>query len=273
MYVWDTAMTAIVLVESNGSLKSLKAKDLSEATLFKKCGFRNADHFQKRTSWTVNLNGIGENNITVSLWAKDFGKSNYENKYELPAFANKTMYYGPCTLVRTEGSDIVDLPVELWQQIYNQLVQADSGSVSGSSSITIENIIQMDTSRTTTVEAEANENEDGNESAVTGVENVDNIVTGTTKPPAATKRIRSRPSKRKAAVLLDQQSVPNDDKAVIPVPTTTTAAISKKKVKSATTTTTSSEPENTSTSNFYDTGTIGGLELTEEPYLYSDPEM
>ena len=270
MYVWDTAMTAIVLVESNGSLKSLKAKDLSEATLFKKCGFRNADHFQKRTSWTVNLNG--ENNITVSLWAKDFGKSNYENKYELPAFGNKTMYYGPCTLVRTEGSDIVDLPVELWQQIYNQLVQADN--VSSSSSMPIENIIQMDTSRTTTVEAEANENEDGNESAVTGVENVDvNINTGTTKPPAATKRIRSRPSKRKAAVLLDQQSVPNDDKAVIPVPTTTTAAVSKKKVKSATTTTTSTEPENTSTSNFYDTGTIGGLELTEEPYLYSDPEM
>lgn len=112
-------MTAIVLVESNGLLKSLKAKDLTEETLYKKCGFRNADHFAKRATWTAVLKN--NDSVTVSLWAKDDGKANYANKYVLPNPLDKTSFYGPCTLVRTMESTIVDLPLAMWTEMYDLL--------------------------------------------------------------------------------------------------------------------------------------------------------
>ena len=112
-------MTAIVLVESNGLLKSLKAKDLTEDTLYKKCGFRNADHFAKRATWTTLLKN--NDSVTVSLWAKDDGKANYANKYSLPNPVDKTSFYGPCTLVRTMESTIVDLPLTMWTEMYDLL--------------------------------------------------------------------------------------------------------------------------------------------------------
>jgi len=167
-------MTAIVLIESSGLLKSLKAKDLTEETLYKKCGFRNADHFAKRATWTALLKS--NENITVSLWAKDDGKANYANKYALPNPVDKTSFYGPCTLVRTMQSTIVDLPLDMWTEMYDLLTKTDD---------------MKDETVDVIIDKNEEEIEEELASAVTVVD---------VNPPAQKKRVRVENKKRKAVL-------------------------------------------------------------------------
>ena len=76
-------MTSIVLIETNGTVKTLKAKEVTADSLYKKCGFRIADDFVRRHTWRVRLNKSDEERFIVSVWAKKSGKANFENKYRL----------------------------------------------------------------------------------------------------------------------------------------------------------------------------------------------
>ena len=49
-------MTSIVLVEYTGNIKNIKTKEFSFETLYKKCGFRSAEHFDKMTTWSIEYN-------------------------------------------------------------------------------------------------------------------------------------------------------------------------------------------------------------------------
>lgn len=172
-------MTAIVLVESSGLLKSLKAKDLTEETLYKKCGFRNADHFAKRATWTALLKS--NENITVSLWAKDDGKANYANKYALPNPVDKTSFYGPCTLVRTVQSTIVDLPLDMWTEMYDLLTNKTA-----------------DENKDETANVIIDKNEEEIEEELASAVNIPVVVD--VSPPAQKKRVRVENKKRKAVL-------------------------------------------------------------------------
>jgi len=92
-------MASLVLIESNGTIKTLKSKEVSNENLYKKCGFRVSDDFLKRHTWRVKLKGSDER-YNVSLWAKKTGKANFENKYEFPPPVDKELYFGTCAIVR-----------------------------------------------------------------------------------------------------------------------------------------------------------------------------
>jgi hypothetical protein len=112
-------MTTIILVESNGTVKQSKVKDLTFDNLYKKCGFRVAEHFGKRATWNVPIN---EEMISVELWSKNEGKANTENKYDFPPPVDKELYFGTCVLIRIdENEEIVDLTTDLWNKIYEKL--------------------------------------------------------------------------------------------------------------------------------------------------------
>jgi hypothetical protein len=116
---------SIVLIETNGTIKTLKTKEVSEETLYKKCGFRVSDDFTCRHTWQVKLKGDPVPFI-VSLWAKKTGKANFENKYDFPPPVDKELYFGTCALVRTGPSaagpsTFLDLTKETWLKIYEQL--------------------------------------------------------------------------------------------------------------------------------------------------------
>ena len=66
----------IILVEKNATLKPLTVKDFKESELFKKCGFKKSEDFQKQTQWTCN-------GYEVSVYGKTNGRANNENKYDL----------------------------------------------------------------------------------------------------------------------------------------------------------------------------------------------
>ena len=84
-------MTAIVLIEHNGNIKNVKSKELTRNTLYKKCGFRSDENFERTTTWEVEHN---KEMFIIELWAKSVGKANNENKYDFPPPVDNSLYYG-----------------------------------------------------------------------------------------------------------------------------------------------------------------------------------
>jgi hypothetical protein len=112
-------MTSIILVESTGTLKISKVKDVAFDNLYKKCGFRVAEHFAKRTTWNV---PVGDEMVSIELWSKNDGKSGSENKYDFPPPVDKELYFGTCVLIRVdENEKIIHLTLDVWNKIYDHL--------------------------------------------------------------------------------------------------------------------------------------------------------
>ena len=112
-------MTSIVLVEHNGNIKNIKSKDFSFDTLYKKCGFRSAENFDKMTTWSIEYN---KEICNIELWAKNEGKANNENKYDFPHPVDNELYYGTCALIRVDSKgSVIDLTMDLWLRLYEKL--------------------------------------------------------------------------------------------------------------------------------------------------------
>ena len=113
-------MTNILLVQKGGEIKQKKIKDINSDSLYKKCGFRKNTDFEKRTTWEVT---IGDTKYYIELWAKVNGKANTENKYDFPPPVDNELYFGTCCLVSVIPikNTFLDLTVELWSKIYEQL--------------------------------------------------------------------------------------------------------------------------------------------------------
>lgn len=111
-------MTKIVLVEKNGTLKTLNAKKLTIDDLYKKCGFRKSDGFDKRNNWVVKNKSV----YSVEVWARDTGRANTENKYDLPPPVDTELYFGTIAVVGLdEAGELTDLDKPHWDKIYEQL--------------------------------------------------------------------------------------------------------------------------------------------------------
>jgi hypothetical protein len=113
-------MPSIVIVEKNGDLKDQEYKSLNTNELYKKCSFKKADGFGKLAEWTYSKKG--ENMITVELWARNDGQANQENKYDFPPPADSELFFGSCALLaRDSNMNMIDLTVEKWNKVYEQL--------------------------------------------------------------------------------------------------------------------------------------------------------
>lgn len=114
---------SIIIVEKLGSLKSLVVKDYKEEELYKKCGFKKPDGFEKQTEWGIKLEG---KKYIVAVYAKTDGKANSENKYDFPPPVDTTIFFGSCALVCSIKKDdntweLVSLSVEQWDKMYEKL--------------------------------------------------------------------------------------------------------------------------------------------------------
>lgn len=113
--------TSVIVVEKNGSLKSVVVKQFAEGDLYKKAGFKKPDGFEKQTEWKTKLDGV---KYLVSLYAKSDGKANTENKYDFPPPVDTTLFFGNCVLVLTtdkDRSEAVSFPLDTWEKIYEKL--------------------------------------------------------------------------------------------------------------------------------------------------------
>ena len=114
---------AIIIVDKTGTLKCSTVKEYSESELYKKCGFKKEEGFEKQTQWNVKING---NKYVVSMYAKSDGKAGSENKYDFPPPVDTKLFFGSCALVagrKMEDGNVmlVDLNEALWEQMYEKL--------------------------------------------------------------------------------------------------------------------------------------------------------
>jgi hypothetical protein len=113
----------IIIVEKEGTLKSLAIKDFKEEELYKKCGFKKAEDFVKQVEWNVKYDG---KKYFVEVFAKTTGRANSENKYDFPPPIDSKLFFGSCSIVayikQDGGSKLyTDLSLPLWNKIYEKL--------------------------------------------------------------------------------------------------------------------------------------------------------
>jgi hypothetical protein len=104
----------IILVEKNATLKTLTVKDFKELELFKKCGFKKSEDFQKQTQWTCN-------GYEISVYGKQNGRANNENKYDFPPPIDSVVFFGTCCIVAKKLGKMENLTLELWGKIYEKI--------------------------------------------------------------------------------------------------------------------------------------------------------
>ena len=112
-------MVKIVIVNKGGNLieKSVNISDLDN--LYKKCGCSNDKYFDKHHTWEYQ-------NEYISLYGKDNGRANSENKYDLPPPCDNLLLFGNLLLIKHSDQEIdvdelLDLSKEHWEKCYNDL--------------------------------------------------------------------------------------------------------------------------------------------------------
>lgn len=112
-------MVSIIIIEKTGELKSTKY-EADKDELYKKCKFKKEENFRERHTWTTKKEKYDFKSIT--LYSRDTGKANTENKYDLPPPVDNILYFGCCALVAKDEDDKqVDLTVEMWEKFYEDL--------------------------------------------------------------------------------------------------------------------------------------------------------
>ena len=112
-------MTKIIIVDKNKNKKETNLRDFSLENLFKKANLKNNKDFFKRNTWK-------NKNAYVSIFAKNSGRANNENSYDLPPPIDSQLYFGNLIIVKHSEEDIkndnvVDLTLEEWEKIYEKL--------------------------------------------------------------------------------------------------------------------------------------------------------
>lgn len=113
----------IVIVERLGSLKLLSIKDFKLEELYKKCGFKKAEDFNRQTEWNVKFDG---KKYFIQVYAKTEGRANSENKYDFPPPLDNKLFFGSCAIIALIKKDdgtkaYTNLSLILWNKIYEKL--------------------------------------------------------------------------------------------------------------------------------------------------------
>ena len=106
-----------ILIDKTCELKEVKLNDLEN--LYKTCKLKKPDNFELRHTWKVK---IKSDKYKIKLYAKDEGRANSENKYDLPPPIDNDLFFGSMLVIGNNDADeIIDVSVELWEQIYEKL--------------------------------------------------------------------------------------------------------------------------------------------------------
>jgi len=112
----------IIIVTKTGSIKELDWKtkvDLSN--VYKKAGLRKEKDFEKRHTWKINDGKF------VTVYSKNAGRANTENKYELPPPVDSDLYFGKLVIIKHTEEIITeenceDMDADGWAVVYDGLM-------------------------------------------------------------------------------------------------------------------------------------------------------
>lgn len=113
-------MKKVVIISRSGNVKTEQIKNCTVEKLYKKCKFRKNTNFELRHTWKCK-------DQFVSLYARDEGRANTENKYEMPPPLDKVLYFSNMILVKhTEKSiknkELLNFTKEEWLVLYEKLM-------------------------------------------------------------------------------------------------------------------------------------------------------
>ena len=116
-------MKNIVIIEKNGDCKNVNIKNVNLIDISKKCGFRKLDHFEKRVSWKINYKS---SSLIVAVYAKNNGRANSENKFDMPPPIDNELYFGTIAIIayknKLQDSNCIDFNVDDWCKVYEKLM-------------------------------------------------------------------------------------------------------------------------------------------------------
>ena len=112
-------MVKIILVNKNASLTEKSVKNFDLSTLYKKCSLKSEANFEKRHTWNVN-------DCFYSVYAKDNGRANSENKYDLPPPVDDKLYFNTMAIIKhmepeATNVTVADLIISEWDKVYEKL--------------------------------------------------------------------------------------------------------------------------------------------------------
>ena len=116
-------MVKVVVINKNSNKKET-ALNYEHSEFYKKCNYRNNNNFDVRHTWEFKENG---ETYYISVFAKDKGRANSENKYDLPPPVDSNLYYGTIMLVKTftnqnfDNDNLDNLSLEEWEKCYEKL--------------------------------------------------------------------------------------------------------------------------------------------------------
>ena len=112
-------MVKIILVNKNASLTEKSVKNFELSTLYKKCSLKSEANFEKRHTWNVD-------DCFYSVYAKDNGRANSENKYDLPPPIDEELYFNTMAIIKhmepkATNVTVADLIISEWDKVYEKL--------------------------------------------------------------------------------------------------------------------------------------------------------
>jgi hypothetical protein len=114
-------MVNIVIVDKYGKCTKKCVKDFDIKNIYKYSSLKKeTKHFCKRHTWNTEDGNI-------SIYCKSKGNAGTENKYELPRPLDEKLYFGKIVLImhsdeNLETDNAVDLELEYWEKVYNELM-------------------------------------------------------------------------------------------------------------------------------------------------------
>ena len=116
-------MTKIIIIEKGGECKDVNVKTANLIEISKKCGFRKLNYFEKRISWKINYKS---NSLVVAVYAKNNGRANSENKFDMPPPIDNELYFGSIAVVaykeKISETTSIDFNVDDWCKVYEKLM-------------------------------------------------------------------------------------------------------------------------------------------------------
>jgi len=115
-------MVKVIIIDKTGKNKKVTdIKNFDVEKLYKKCNLRKKDNFEKRHTWKMK-----GTNFYISIYTKDAGRANSENKYDLPPPIDENLYFGSLLLVKHTEEELTnenakDITLKDWETTYEKL--------------------------------------------------------------------------------------------------------------------------------------------------------
>lgn len=116
-------VTTLLIIDKSGTPKVLSVKDFKIEDLYKKCGFKKPDGLEKRHVWVTKCD---KTSYRISVYAKDDGKANTENKFEFPPPIDNSLFFGSCAVLvehKNLAGEYVPTTVtmDIWDKLYEKM--------------------------------------------------------------------------------------------------------------------------------------------------------